>query len=638
MKKTNKIKAWILPAAVMFIVACAQQGAPTGGEKDEDPPKLVRSVPANYSSNFKDEKILITFDEYLDMGNFTQELVVSPPMEEKPLVMLRNKTLIIEFEEELKEDVTYTFNFGEGISDLNEKNVLLNFEYVFSTGDFLDSLSIKGTLKNAFDLSIPESPIYIMLYNELNDSLPLLEIPYYVGRTDKEGNFAVNNLRAGVYKMFVLKDGNNNFLYDLPTEQVAFLDTSIFVDGEYFRRMLLESGTYDSSDLFPDTLALPVDTVGMSQDSVLILLDSLERIKPDFNSLFVDLFMFEEAPVNQYISDYSREDRNALFMMFNLPLTDSFSFEPIFPPDLSFESFIPEFGKERDSLTIWMSDTVSASFDTIALALRYTMLDTLNVPVTTADTLQFLFREPKTKKKIPKAEEDGKEVDSVKPLKVNTIKNKGRQHPFGDINFTLDYPVKNIDPTKFELYIIPDTIEIAESVFPYIDSSHLRRVKISKKWKEEATYRLILYPGAIFDVYESTNDTLDVKFNIKPVADYGTINISLENVEDTISIEILKGNKIVRKREIISPGMYVFEFMDPDTYRVKFVHDRNRNGKWDTGKYMEGIQPERVEFLPKDIKVRSNWDHDISYVIGSNDSPPSSGKKKSESNEKPPLF
>ncbi len=155
---------YLLPVMVVIVASCAQTGAPVGGPEDITPPRVVEAVPPNYSTNFSADKIMITFDEYLDMGNFTQELIVSPPMEEQPVVKMRNKTLIIEFEEELKEDVTYTFNFGEGIKDLNEKNVLLNFEYVFATGPLLDSLSIKGMLRNAYDLAVPEIPLSVMLY------------------------------------------------------------------------------------------------------------------------------------------------------------------------------------------------------------------------------------------------------------------------------------------------------------------------------------------------------------------------------------------------------------------------------------------------------------------------------------------
>lgn len=617
MKLLKKIEHYLILGSFMLAVGCAQQGAPTGGPEDEDPPVVLKADPENYSTMFKSKKILITFDEYLDMGNFTQELIVSPPMEEKPLVKLRNKTLIIEFEEELKEDVTYTFNFGEGIKDLNEKNVLLNYEYVFATGKRLDSLSIKGTLKNAFDLSIPETPIFVMLYTELADSLPLSEIPIYVGRTDKNGNFAVNNLRSGIYKLFVLKDGNNNFLFDLPTETISFLDTSVFVDAEYYRKLLLETGVYDSSDLFADTIALTIDTTGMTVDSIAMILDSLENNKPDFNSIFIDMYMFKEDPINQYISEYKREKRRVLTLAFNLPLTDSFSYKPFFPEMLGPEAFIPEFGRKRDSLTLWLADTLIASIDTIGLAVEYTALDSLGMPVSVIDSLLFTFREKTVKKKTGKKAEPTKES-----MKINTIANSGKQHILKDLVFTVEYPIASIDPDLFALYIIPDSTEIPVKVSPILDPEQIHRVRIKHEWEEEGKYRVVVYPGAIKDVYGIVNDTIDKTFNIRPLAEYGKINLSLENVEDPIMIEIYKKEAIVRKMPVSSSGTYVFDFLNPDTYRIKFVHDRNENGKWDTGKYLEHRQPERVEFLPRDLKIRANWDHDIKYSIGSNDAPP----------------
>ena len=224
---------------------CAQQGSPTGGPRDEDPPVVVESEPPNYSTRFEAKKILITFDEFVVLDNVNQELIVSPPMEEKPEVKLRKKTMVVQFEEALKDSTTYTFNFGSAIKDLHEGNKLLNFEYVFSTGDVLDSLSVKGTLKYADDLSEPEEPISIMLYDDLRDSVPLIDIPLYVGRSDDSGVFSVNNLRPDTYKVFALKDGNNNFLFDLPSEEIAFLDTSLIVNAEFARQLLLESAMED---------------------------------------------------------------------------------------------------------------------------------------------------------------------------------------------------------------------------------------------------------------------------------------------------------------------------------------------------------------------------------------------------------
>jgi hypothetical protein len=625
----------VLPL-VLLTGGCAQQGAPTGGPQDEIPRLVVNSEPQNYSANFDAKRIEITFNEYLDMGNFTQELVVSPPMETQPEVRLRRKTLIIEFEEELKEDVTYTFNFGEGIKDLNERNILLNYEYVFSTGPTLDSLSVKGTLKNAFDLTVLETPINAMLYTELADTMPLKQIPYYIGRTDKEGNFAVNNLRKGVYKLFVLKDGNNNFLFDLPTEQIAFLDTSVLVDADYYRRILLESGVYDSTDLQPDTTALSVDTTGMSADSIAMVLDSLERLKPDFNSLFVDLFMFTEDPTNQYIMEYAREDRHFLDMVFHLPITDSFAYRPVFPPELVQEDLIPEFGLKRDSLILWLADTIVAAYDTVGLEFQYTVLDSMELPYTRRDTLMFAYREKSKSADKSKKNEDQQKKEEW--LQVKSIRNRGKHNIEKDLLFTAAEPVGSIDPQRFELYIIPDTVEIPVEIQPYKDTTHLHRVRISHPWKEEANYKLVMYPGAITNIYGLTNDTTEAKFQIRPLSEYGRILLTLEEVDDTVLIQLFKKNSLVRERTITASGTYTFDFMDPDTYRIKLIHDRNNNGEWDTGDYLEGLQPERVEFLPKDLQVRANWDHELTYVMGSNNDLP--GKKEAGEAEgaNGPLF
>jgi hypothetical protein len=630
MERQKKIIRTLAAAGLLAVYGCAQQGSPTGGPKDEDPPVVLQTTPVNYSTNFNTKKITITFDEYLDMGNFTQELVVSPPMEEKPEVRLRNKMLIIEFEEQLKEDVTYTFNFGEGIKDLNEKNVLLNYEFVFSTGDYLDSLSVKGTLRNAFDLTLPETPVNVMLYTEMQDSIPLKKIPYYVGRADKEGNFAVNNLKAGIYKIFVLKDGNNNFLFDMPDEQIAFLDSSLTIDGDYFRKILLETGVYDSTDLQPRPLVVDIDTVGMSADSVQMVLDSLELLKPDFNSLFVDLFMFTEDPVNQFISDFKRDDKRKIELLFNLPLTDSFSFKPVFPDTLTSADLVPEFGMNRDSLTIWMADTVVAGIDTVQLSLTYTVQDSLNNPVFKTDTLQFAYRERTTKKKSEEQKGAKKET-----LQISTIRNRAKHDIRHDLSFTINQPLGSIDSEMFDLFIIPDSIEVPVEISPFIDTTHLRRARIKHSWKEEGQYRLVVYPGAMTNIYGLTNDTIDLSFQIRPLTEYGRINLSLEDVTDTLLIQLYKKDKMASSREVVESGEYQFDFLDPDTYHIKIIHDRNRNGKWDTGDYLLGIQPEKVEFVARELKIRANWDHDVTYIIGSNKNPP---KKAEEEDKSQPLF
>ena len=363
-------------------LSCAQVGSPTGGPRDQDPPVVLESIPVNYTTFFEAKKILITFDEYIVLDNVNQELIVSPPMEEQPEVKLRKRTLIIEFEEELKENTTYTFNFGNAIKDLHEGNKLQNFEYVFSTGAVLDSMSVKGTLQNAETLEKPEDPISIMLYTDLRDSVPLTEIPLYVGRSNDSGVFSVNNLRPGEYKVFALKDGNNNLLFDLPSEEIAFLDSSLTVSTDFVKQLL---GV--------DTLNQVTEPV----DSTLMVPDSLRPRGPNLTSLYVDLMLFTEPSEIQYITDYSREDPRKLQTIFALPLTDSFSYDFLPAPGEEIR-YLEDMSINRDSLILWVIDSTQYRKDSLLLALQYTVKDTSNQSITFNDTLIFTYKEKSTKK------------------------------------------------------------------------------------------------------------------------------------------------------------------------------------------------------------------------------------------------
>ena len=202
-------------------------GQLSGGLKDTIPPVVLQSEPQNYSVNFKGQKIEITFNEFITLDNINQQLVVSPPVENRVDVRLKNKTILIDLNNELQDSTTYTLNFGDAIKDNNEGNLLNNFEYVFSTGNYLDSLSVYGRLVNSFDLKPSEDPVSILLYDDLSDSAFLKHGPLYVSKTGKEGYFAMNNLRSDTFHIFALKDLNSNFYFDLPNEEIAFLDTSL---------------------------------------------------------------------------------------------------------------------------------------------------------------------------------------------------------------------------------------------------------------------------------------------------------------------------------------------------------------------------------------------------------------------------
>lgn len=224
----------ILIAACLLLTAflaqrCANAVAPTGGPKDNTPPVVVEAEPANNSVNFIGKKIEITFDEYITLENANQNVLISPPLSEKPDIKLKNKTVVVKFKESLAPNTTYTINFGSAIKDLHEGNLFKDFVYSFATGDHIDTLSVKGNVLSAADKK-PVENAYVGLYAADLDNvydLPMSAKPNYITKTDKEGRFSLNGLADKNYLIFALKDVNSNLYFDQPNEEVAFLDSLV---------------------------------------------------------------------------------------------------------------------------------------------------------------------------------------------------------------------------------------------------------------------------------------------------------------------------------------------------------------------------------------------------------------------------
>ena len=224
----------ILIAASLLLTAflaqrCANAVAPTGGPKDNTPPVVVEAVPENNSVNFIGKRIEITFDEYITLENANQNVLISPPLSEKPDIKLHNKTVVVKFKESLAPNTTYTINFGSAIKDLHEGNLFKDFVYSFATGDHIDTLSVKGNVLSAADKK-PVENAYVGLYAADLDNvydLPMSAKPNYITKTDKEGRFSLNGLADKNYLIFALKDVNSNLYFDQPNEEVAFLDSLV---------------------------------------------------------------------------------------------------------------------------------------------------------------------------------------------------------------------------------------------------------------------------------------------------------------------------------------------------------------------------------------------------------------------------
>lgn len=228
---------FILTIIATFFISCAKRGTIAGGPKDSIAPVIVKSNPKNYQTNFTGNKIRIDFSEYIKVKDINKQLIISPPMGKTPTIVPQgsaSKFISITLNEELKPNTTYSFNFGQSITDYNEGIPYSQFKYVFSTGAFVDSLTVSGNIKDAFENKTDDF-VTVMLYDaeNFNDSLVYKKKPVYITNTlEKNTAFKIENIKEGEYYLVALKDKNNNYNYQAKSEKIAFKKEKIKIPSD----------------------------------------------------------------------------------------------------------------------------------------------------------------------------------------------------------------------------------------------------------------------------------------------------------------------------------------------------------------------------------------------------------------------
>jgi len=228
---------YILLLFVLAMASCAKRGSITGGLKDTLAPVLKMSSPKNFSTNFKEKEIKLTFDEYIKLKDLKKQLIISPPMKNDPLILptTTSKYLTIKINDTLQPDTTYSFNFGQSIEDNNEGNAYNQFKYIFSTGPYIDSLTIGGSVKDAYHKEV-ESFVSVMLYDvndTFKDSIVYNENPRYITNTlDSLKTFKLENLKAGKYLLVAMKDYNFNNKFNPKKDKIGFNEQFITIPND----------------------------------------------------------------------------------------------------------------------------------------------------------------------------------------------------------------------------------------------------------------------------------------------------------------------------------------------------------------------------------------------------------------------
>ncbi len=210
----------------LFVCGCAQVVAPSGGPKDVTPPKVLAYSPENKSTMVSTKKIDITFNEYIQLKELAKQFIVSPPLKVLPIPIVKGKVLeILLNRDTLKDNTTYTFNFGNAVCDLNEANPIKNFQYVFSTGSYVDSLSIHGNAYDAFTHE-PIKEGLVLLFADLSDSAVYKKLPAYCGQTNDNGFYRIDNIKDGDYRLIAVSKVSGDYFYH-PYSQTIGLKSGI---------------------------------------------------------------------------------------------------------------------------------------------------------------------------------------------------------------------------------------------------------------------------------------------------------------------------------------------------------------------------------------------------------------------------
>ena len=560
----------IIYAFVILLYSCASQSALEGGPKDEKPPVLLTSTPANKSTNFTEKKIILDFDEFVQLKSIQEKLVVSPPMKEKPKVLCKTKSVIITFEDTLLANTTYNLNFSDAIADLNENNSIDNFHFCFSTGQFIDSLKISGKILDAYTQK-PENGMFVLLYNDNFDSVPLKNIPFYIGKTNASGMFSIENLRSGKYKIFGLKDANSNLLFDMPNEKIAFSDTLII----------------------PNAINR-IQTDTLKEDSI------VTSTKTDFSPINLVFYSFEEDRVKQFIKKSDRLLKNKCQIYFNRKGLGKLTVEPI-----TTNKYIADKNNRLDSLTIWLLDSTDYSRDSVKFKISYIKKDTLNRLYDAVDSVTFVYTE------------NAKEPVYIKKETVLTNFQNNQQISYNDLlRLKFSNPVLPLTTDKIILEEAKDSVFHKITPKIIIDSLSSCIYFVSYPWKEEMNYRFRINKDSAKDVYGYSCDSLIKSFKSSATDYYSAVNFSFTGTDNSYVFQIIDAKEtVVTEWSGKLPQTKKLDRLNPGKYKLRAFADNNNNGKWDTGCYLEHKQPEKLYFYSEEINLRSNWEIEVKWEL-----------------------
>lgn len=600
----------LLLFTLALVAACARMGNPDGGWYDETPPRVVGASPTEKATGVKTRKLHIRFNEFIKIENATENVVVSPPQLETPDIKAGGKSIDIELKDSLKANTTYTVDFSDAITDNNEGNPLGNYTYSFSTGEHIDTMEVSGWVLAAENLE-PVKGILVGLYANLADSAFRTQPMLRVAKTDGRGHFVIRGIAPGKYRVYALQDVDGDYHLTQKGEEMAFN-----------REIIVPSS---KPDVRQDTLW---------RDSLRI--DSISRVSyTHFLPDNITLRAFTHVQTDRFFTKAERTLPECFSLVFTagsneLPQLRGLNFNN------AERAFIVMPTAKKDTITYWIKDSALINQDTLRMQMQYWSTDTTGQLRMKQDTIEVLAKTPyakRLKEKQKKAEEWKKAQDKAQKkgepfetimrpeaLKVE-VKVNNSIAPDENVRIELPTPLQSLDSTKVHLYSKRDTLwyearyrlrvrEGADSLAPVgTNLLHKRWLELQAEWKPGVEYSFELDSLAFTDIYGTTSGKIKQGFKVREDKEFATLAVSLTALTDSnVVVQLLNGQDAVVKQTRALAGTANFYYLQPATYYLRLFVDRNGNGRWDTGDFYRGEEPETVYYFPEEIECKANWD------------------------------
>ncbi len=649
LEKTAYLVTALLAAWLLY--SCANIGRPEGGPRDMDPPIFVGSDPKPNAIKVRKNKVELTFDEIITLKDQQTKVVVSPAQKENPVIRSGGRKITVEFRDSMLPGTTYVIDFSNAIQDNNEGNPLEDFSFAFSTGDSIDTLAISGIVLHALTLE-PQQGVVVGVHSCLDDTA-FARVPLErIARTNSFGQFTLRNLRAGSYRVYALNDLDRNYLFSR-NEDMAFIKEVIVPSSH--RETTLD--TIFTQRNIVDTIMPCEHTVFTPNDLLLNMFNEGYRAqylkkneRPEDKKLLVTFAAFADSlprlriiKPEQHAANWCRIERTERFDSIVYWLTDSAL--------IKCDSIITEMQYFKTDST----DNLALVTDTVPFILKNTYKKKMEQEAKKKEReekelLKQMERERKQMDKQRKKEAkrrakeererlkrglpptDSTMVDSsgvvqLPPDSVAIDSSKYKKDPprlgfsiasSATIDVDARFQFRSAEPLDsvlqhgFHLYhfeeqdsvwneIPCDTVSLDHDYDPL-------NYGFDHKWEPGAQYRLVVDSLTVKGCYGLWNSTLEQKFTVKKLEEYANLFLTVTNAADTAFVELLDGSEKVVKTVPVVKGSADILNIVPGNYFLRLINDTNGNGRWDSGNFGLGLQPEEAFYFPKVLKMKKNWD------------------------------